>query len=619
MASIFVHPSESSSVEPGLQATSSLSTLSSTSDSGHEGAAKKNHAAATTTKVNDSSSSHQPKHPQQPQLHKTEGWSTEEQDQFIALILPHINGKRLSDNEIRMIRAEARDANLPDSCVDRLLAESQKAYLEKQQTRRLRNYVQQHSRQGELLVDTTMEEVDESDNILAYFSRMASLKQGGHFPRLNTDALASFVETTDPATHPHHHQQQQHAEEDVEVDWDVGYVNRTLDLSLEESYYIQDQHDSWEEYNDDSHSHVSTTVEGRNRYLPAGYSHDSDEEKEEEKADTNAFESLLVGGGTSSSNTSRHVTWDTNIYAKEGAEESEKARQGAPKTPVEALGEAEDSVLSTSLESKVEDPVLQQRERIHSRTVSHSPTVKYCYGYEEDLDEWTRKRNIALWQSNPKRNGSLLKAFACQTSAEDVVVDELRKGLGESIQAPSRLQGMAAVKRMMAQAEERRQHRQEVNERRHVPKAFVAAPKAWHLPYRERCQASPGYVGVDQYSMMESTAVAAVQSSSDPRDSTPWELRDVKQHFLYEQSAVERNWFGKLKKGIMPCLYVLCRWWGASFVCLSVSNASTHFSSIYDRSFAEKARQRPQQVPPSSCQIHGNASGRIRCFLEGPQ
>ena len=128
------------------------------------------------------------------------------------------------------------------------------------------------------------------------------------------------------------------------------------------------------------------------------------------------------------------------------------------------------------------------------------------------------------------------------------MAEELSGGTGmpREVPAPSLLRGMAAVKRMMAKAGERRQQRLDMKERRRVPEETTYSSKVWQLPYRERCLANPGYVGVDLYSMAESTlAVPKKFSSPDARDCSPWELREVKQHFLYDQSAVERNWFGK--------------------------------------------------------------------------
>lgn len=472
------------------------------------------------------------------------GWSTDEQEQFIALILPHIRGKRLKEKEVDMIRLEAQEAGLPDSCVDRLLAESHTAYLKKRDARNQSRKLKAHHRNKEF---DAIDDVDESDNILAYFSRMASLKTGGHFPRLNTDALESFVERQD----------EKQAEEEIEMDFDVGYVNRTFDRSLDESF-VQEQTNSWDDNTFDAQSLVSkSTIEGRcNRYDVQG------NDEEEVQMPVNLFESLLVGGASSptADTTSRHVTWDNTIIQPKESAGADESTESILVTVDENPQDVDTSALSKSLDLATtadDDPILSQRQKTQDRTAPNGSirsSSALCYGYEKDEEEWTRKQTIAIWQPHPQNNGSLLKAFSCQANAEDVVAEELRRGLLARVETPARLGAMTAVRRMMAQTEERLKLQKQINERRHVPDESAAAPKMWSLPYVERCVASPGYMGVDQYSLMESTAV---QQSSDPRDVTPWELRDVKQHFLYDNSAVERNWFGRIrrKRGNDPYKY----------------------------------------------------------------
>ena len=538
------HPQSSSTqqVDEGvIKPTSSQSTESSTSSNSYSDAKKD--VTTKLSKYNNrqhheeeeegpalnpeltANAVHAPPPPPTPAT--TGRWSTEEQDQFIALILPHINGRNLSEEEINNIRAEAREANLPDSCVDRLLEENRKAHLEKkkqkQEERRQRRKDRKYKRKQSKEEYNKIDDVDESDNILAYFSRMASLKQGGHFPDLNTDACESFVDST---ADDHH----------VEVDLDVGYVNKALETSLEKTY-IQDQTSSWEDNgghddHDDARSIGSNTIEGRSRYNP----------QNKEDRPMSPFDALLLGRASSPT---RHVTWDTAL----STDELETANPPA----VEALLEAEtdaNAVLGTSLvvSEKMEDAILRSREEtpVDGVLSSFTTSAPYCYGYKLDLDEWTRKKYIAEWQPNPKSKTSIFASFSCQTQADEVVADELSNGRCAKVQPPSLLQGMAAVKRMMAKTDERRQQRLKMKERRRVPEDVTYSSKVWQLPYRERCAANPGYIGVDQYSMMESTAAVPLQLlSQDSRDCTPWEIREVKQHFLYDQSAVERNWFGK--------------------------------------------------------------------------
>ena len=86
-------------------------------------------------------------------------WSREEQEQFISYLLLHTEGKQLSGEEIQLIRSEVQKAGLPMECVDRLIEENDR---HNQQQEQLLNM---HTKD----VFEAIEDVDESDNILAYF------------------------------------------------------------------------------------------------------------------------------------------------------------------------------------------------------------------------------------------------------------------------------------------------------------------------------------------------------------------------------------------------------------------------------------------------------------------
>ena len=67
----------------------------------------------------------------------------------------------------------------------------------------------------------------------------------------------------------------------------------------------------------------------------------------------------------------------------------------------------------------------------------------------------------------------------------------------------------------------------------------------WRLSYIDRCARHSGYTGLDIFSFTESNIAGPYPHRYD---ALPWELRDVKQFFLFEQSLAEkRNWFGTLK------------------------------------------------------------------------
>lgn len=462
-------------------------------------------------------------------VNREERWTTDEQKEFISLIKPHIKGRPLGIEEIAMIQAEALEAGLPEGCLDQLLEESEKTVQKKRKKRKKKSSKQKKQEMNKAV--EIIEQVDETDNIMAYFSRMASLKEGGHLPRLNTEAIESFVKSSDI----------NQSEQEVEVDLDVGYVNKSLDITLDESC-IQQQ-PTWDSFDglgkdEDCSSHVSTTIAGRNRYEPMGY---CPGEEDKEKADENVFDSLLVGNASiGTSSPGRHVTWNTTIAIKESTDESEETASRSPKK----------INIASSRTARRSGAVNEHKRLLPGETQDNDWTITdesandvYAYGYRKDLAEWTRMKNIALWKPNHKRDSTdLFLSLSCHANAEDVVSDEMTGGALGCTQGPSRLRGIAAVRKMMAMTQERRQRQQEINARRHVPKEMASAPKAWTLPYQKRCKDSPGYEGVDQHSLLDS---AAVNHAVDPRDDVPWENRFVLQHFLHEQSAVERNWFGK--------------------------------------------------------------------------
>lgn len=428
-----------------------------------------------------------------------DSWSTREQEHFIELILPHINGKCLTEEEVQLIRAEAEQANLPPECVDRLIEENNQRHQPIPLKRQNADF-------------ETIEDVDESDNILAYFSRMNTLKQGGHFPQLNTDAISDFVEHESTFTN-----------ESIEVDLDVGYVNTTFNL---DHSAILHEDSSWvDSDNDDALGiSMSTAIGGHtNRYAPY-------QPKSKSKRDKDAFASLLVGARSA----------ETDL--DEETETTERTRYDVDlNEPMPSMEETSTSFADTQADSDWAPAPTDSNDwapatKLRRRT--------YRYGYERDLEEWRKKRDIALWQ--PKEGSNTSSLFSCQAMAESVVAEELNGLLWGGSKRPPRLRGITAVRKLVQETGERKKRQQERNQLRHVPIKHEKATRPWQLAYRERCKPFTGYIGIDQYSLMQT---AAAVRPMDSRDQTPWETRDVRQHFLNDQSiSLSRNWFGRLRK-----------------------------------------------------------------------
>jgi hypothetical protein len=68
----------------------------------------------------------------------------------------------------------------------------------------------------------------------------------------------------------------------------------------------------------------------------------------------------------------------------------------------------------------------------------------------------------------------------------------------------------------------------------------------WILPYETRTAKHSGFMGVDLYSLAASNNTT--EEGPHRLDMVPWEKREVKQRFLHEQSIIQRNWFGRLKR-----------------------------------------------------------------------
>jgi hypothetical protein len=411
-------------------------------------------------------------------------WSQHEQDQFISLILPYIHGKRLTHEEVQLIRSEAQQAHLPLECVDRLIEENERHY-QRQQLKQSRVLSKQRKDSFD-----NIEDVDESDNIMAYFSRMATLKEGGHFPQLNTEAINSFVEEDVPAT----------AAEDVEVDLDVGYVNKSFNSDANGFQPLN----SWD---DDNDTQCNISDEAFNRYDVWESIDPSDH--------LDPFESLLVGDAA------------PNRRPADGSDS------------VDDSGIVEDSLKDT--EAKPRDQFFHPPTGEDWDPSPIRRTKSYPYGFGQELYEWKRKTSMALWHGSTSRSIAIIRSpfVACENMALATVADELKGFLFAN--RPTRLLAKKAVINMMARTKERRKRQQEMAMMCHVPDAHT--PRPWQLPYRERCRAHAGYIGVDQYSLMDSAAPLHRLGS---RDNAPWETRDVRQHFLHEQSVtLSKNWLGK--------------------------------------------------------------------------
>jgi hypothetical protein len=137
--------------------------------------------------------------------------------------------------------------------------------------------------------------------------------------------------------------------------------------------------------------------------------------------------------------------------------------------------------------------------------------------HESVQDQWIRRRSMATWSNH---NQWKHEQWLAPKQLKVIEVDD-----------PQEINGVEAAETLSCPAFRR-------NTRKGPP-----GTDQWRLPYKERTSAHPGYFNVDVYSLYDSTdALTQIHRL----DSKPWENREVKQLFLYEQSiAFCRNWFGR--------------------------------------------------------------------------
>lgn len=149
--------------------------------------------------------------------------------------------------------------------------------------------------------------------------------------------------------------------------------------------------------------------------------------------------------------------------------------------------------------------------------LSFSGSVRASRSFEAVETKWVRKRSMAMWTKS--------KQWLPTKNHQEVV----------EVSDPKPIDGVAVAATLDRPAF-----------RRYVPRDLPGTHQ-WRLPYKDRTQAHPGYFDVNVYSLYETTDVVAAPAHR--HDEKPWEHRDVKQRFLYEQSiGFSRNWFGRFRE-----------------------------------------------------------------------
>jgi hypothetical protein len=351
-----------------------------------------------------------------------------------------------------------------------------------------------------------IEEVDESDNISAYFSRMTTLKQGGHLPGLDINAIGSYAE-----------KDQDEDPDCIEVDFDVGFVQKSLHPIFSGN--------SWEE-----DGNVDGVLEQRHRYISIEASAEEDEE-EDHRCAPGRF-------GTSSDED--EISQNEGLIEQQNSSRTSFIPSPGPASFAERVFSEDESLgLSPQVPIVVysqSDGEGQGKPPIEFAHADPTPPIMPgLSSYESDNDEWLRKRDLATRKTRNPKSWLTRTTSGIQSKLSFVTVE-----------TPKAINGVAAAKKLMFRTVKRR------GGRRRNP---IPSTKVWKLSYKERTKDHPGYFDVDFFSLFESSAVGALPPHD--LDAAPWESRDVRQHFLHDRSiSFSKNWFGKFD--LLICISSHC-------------------------------------------------------------
>ncbi|KAI2507557.1 hypothetical protein MHU86_6850 [Fragilaria crotonensis] len=328
-----------------------------------------------------------------------------------------------------------------------------------------------------------IEEIDESANISAFLSRMNALEAGGHFGE---------TEATDAA-----------ADEAVEVDFDLGFVNRILEpVGSEEAPW-------WNEDVDEAFADPTSVTKSSQILMPGSDVNVSSPRQPERMMSQRSQSASPQKLRLPRSRSMRNEADPEQVRALQNqkAQISSQQRLDNARTFILNSVSVEDvppSLSLTKVPSLIGDieTMLEAREKSANRS-KNAKQAKW-------ISPWEKRWVTSGAERNAAKSISMVKF--------------------EASKAP-RLEGVAAAMRLSNWTS-----RPERHDRR------LPVKQQWRLAYKERTKNHPGYSTVDVFSLYDASIVVG---ENHPYDDEPWEYRDVKQRFLHEQSlSMSRNWFG---------------------------------------------------------------------------
>lgn len=327
-----------------------------------------------------------------------------------------------------------------------------------------------------------IEEVDEAENIAAFLSRMNALEAGGHFGEAEANHVA--------------------ADEAVEVDLDVGFVNKTLETVASEEFAW------WDGAIEKGHDVHALSVDSR-------------------QVQTRVDEPLTP-------TSPRYGSIETRRSQSGSPRKSGIPRAKPMKSPVDpeqlrALQNQKAQATSQQLLDTARSFVLNS---LSADDVQPSLSLTKVPSLINDLETMFEEREKWIIRSNNAKHARWKNPWETRwTNGSDrPSINSTAIATFEASKAPH-LGGVAAAMKLSIWSTRPERHG------RRIP-----VKQQWRLAYKERTRNHAGYSNIDVYSLYDATIVVA---ENHPYDDEPWEFRDVKQRFLHEKSiSMSRNWFG---------------------------------------------------------------------------
>jgi len=340
---------------------------------------------------------------------------------------------------------------------------------------------------------TKMEEVDETENISAFLARMTALKEGGHFDRTKKPGNSA-------------------AEQPVEVDAEIGFVDRSLEPTVEDD----DEAGAW--WSGERLNNMATEDPRSN----AMNLNDTQEEVQlpaVSSAASSTSTSIVSSRGRRGRRSRRQSSRGRDDWSVASKSDDDSSSVLSRRRQAATSGRKRTSPLASPSQGLVRANNSFSRLQL----TPNSSMRSHAFGFEKffDSEVYNRRMEAAKWNSPWERRWRIDSSK--RRNPANLLLD---------IDFPP-ISGVAAAAKLTQWAPR--------NVKRRMP-----VRHHWNTTYKERTMRHEGYFDVDVFSIYDTSIVL---DEPDELDYDPWEERDVYQRFLYEKSiSFSRNWFGSFVK-----------------------------------------------------------------------